>query len=200
MNVSKHALIVTVGLSVSLVAVLAVAPDTIGLGTVLGQQPQDNHSAEFYEEEFFSDVDEFVKECIDVFFEDKEMHCGGKIPKRVLHSEANIELVKNMNIGDGARTAHKSLEQFDGIEHTNNNDGLISEDIKLMLDILCNYKIPKAFKAGIMIMYLELCKGVEIYHLTKEELDAEKCSHKNAFDNGSGVMQCPDCDCFLSPT
>ena len=56
MNVSKHALIVTVGLSIILVAVLAVDP--IGLGTVVGQQPQDNHSAEFDEEWLDDDDDE----------------------------------------------------------------------------------------------------------------------------------------------
>ena len=151
----------------------------------------------FYADEFFSDVDEFVKECIDRFFLGKKMHCGGKISHTVLHSKANIKLVKNMNISEGARTAHKSLELFDGIENNDNNDGIITEATKLMLDILCNRTIPKAFKAGIMLIYLELCMGVEIHSLTKEELDKEKCHHKKAYDDGKGNIYCPACDCFV---
>jgi len=151
----------------------------------------------FYADEFFSDVDEFVKECMDRFFLDKKLHSGGTIPQTVLHSKANIKLVKNMNIAAGARTAHKSLELFDGIEHNDNNDGIITEATKLILDVLCNRTIPKAFKAGILLMYLELCMGVEIHPLTKEELDKDKCHHKQSYDDGKGNIYCPACDCFV---
>ncbi len=152
---------------------------------------------EFYEDEFFPDVDNYIKECMDEFFKDKEMHCGGKIPQKVLHSGGNIDLVKNMTISDGVRTAYKSLYYFDEIENTDNNDGIVTKDISLVLDIICNRKIPKAFKAGIMLMYLELCMGVEIYLLTKEELEVGKCHHKKAYDDGYGNIYCPSCDCFL---
>lgn len=97
------------------------------------------------------------------FFNDKEMYCGGKIPKNLLLNENNIKLVINSTIENSMDKIYSSIEgHFNKVDP---ESGLVSDDIKLVKSILdkCSHaKIPKEYSVGILIIYLILCEGFEI--------------------------------------
>lgn len=130
-------------------------------------------------EEIVADLTWVTTAYIDNFFHDKEMHCGGGIPKKLLYSPHYIEMVVNTTVSNGVRTAFKSLDHFSENENFENevNDGTVTDDMKLVLAVMdhaCERRIPKEHSAGIMLMYLELCRGIQICELSPDEIIVEE--------------------------
>ena len=120
-------------------------------------------------EEEVTDVSEnskdFVKNCLDKFFSDKNMHCGGKIPKYILTDPKKINLVSKTSLLDGVDIAYESMKFMNDDEPKNKNLGEITEDIRMVnetLKLLSKSGIPQQYAGGIMLMYLKYVKGIKI--------------------------------------
>ena len=111
--------------------------------------------------DFAEDIRNLSKEYIANFFKYEEIHLGGKIPNEIMHSSNYIDLVINADITSGVAAIYKALEKYELDEE---------EQIKLVLGILnkcASRGVPKFFAAGITIMYMEICKGVEVSELVE---------------------------------
>ena len=113
---------------------------------------------------FSGDLGKFASECIVNFFQDKEMHYGGPIPQKMILRDNYIKMVANSNICDDVDRAYKILEGS-GIKSESINENIIADDVRLILQILDKCKdarIPKCFRGGLILMYLEFCEGIEV--------------------------------------
>ena len=111
--------------------------------------------------DFAEDIRNLSKEYIVNFFKHEEMHFGGKIPNEIMHSPNYIDLVINADIAAGVTAIYKALEKCELGEE---------EQIKLVLGTLnkcASRGVPKFFAAGITIMYMEICKGIEVSELVE---------------------------------
>jgi hypothetical protein len=111
--------------------------------------------------DFAEDIRNLSKECIVNFFKHEEMHLGGKIPNEIMHSSNYIDLVIDADITSGVTAIYKALEKHELEEE---------EQIKLVLGTLnkCARRgVPKFFAAGVTIMYMEICKGIEVSELVE---------------------------------
>lgn len=113
---------------------------------------------------------DFVKNCLDTFFQDKNMHCGGKIPKYILTDPKKINLVSKLSLLDGVDIAYESMKNMtvDNEEDEKNkhkNMSEITEDIKMVnetLKLLSKSGIPQKYAGGVMLIYLKYVKGIKI--------------------------------------
>lgn len=106
---------------------------------------------------------EFLNSCIDRFFADKIMHCGGKIPKYILTDPKKISMVSSTTLIDGVKIVYDSMKDSNFVESKNKGD--ITEDIKIVnetLNLLCKSGIPQKFAGGMMLIYLKYVKGIKI--------------------------------------
>lgn len=111
--------------------------------------------------DFAEDIRGLSKEYISNFFMNEEMHLGGKIPNEIMHSSDYIDLVIDADITSGVTAIYKALEKYELYEE---------DQIKLVLGILnkCAIRgVPKFFAAGVTIMYMEICKGIEVSELVE---------------------------------
>lgn len=124
----------------------------------------DDDSAECpYKGEFLADVRERAIQCITSFFSEKEMHCGGPIPSRLLLTQRNISLVLNSSVEITLSKIYDSIEPH--FEQLDPESGLVAEDVKLVISVLkqCSQAgIPKEFATGILVIYLECCEGLDL--------------------------------------
>lgn len=106
---------------------------------------------------------DFLKSCIDRFFADKIMHCGGKVPKYILTDPRKISMVSSTTLIDGVKIAYDSMKDSNFVELKKIGD--ITEDIKIVnetLNLLCKSGIPQKFAGGMMLIYLKYVKGIKI--------------------------------------
>jgi hypothetical protein len=107
----------------------------------------------------------YASVCVEEFFKDKEMYGGGPVPDRMLHSSRYLSIVLNYN-SDKLEYMYDAMKRS-GHELTVKkvNSAMIPGDVKLVISILREcfcLGIPKEFVFGIVLMYLEICEGVEI--------------------------------------
>jgi len=107
-----------------------------------------------------------AKRHIDSFFADKQMHCGGAIPKRLLHDPKRVRRVVNYNISKGIRRCYHFLKNTITEEEklAAKKTGDSTRDIKLVnetLNLLARSCVPQQFAGGILCMYLEFVEGVD---------------------------------------
>ena len=113
---------------------------------------------------FTGDLSQFVSECIFNFFRDKEMYYGGPIPPKMMLADNYIKLVASSNTCNDIDRAYFLLSKT-GINTEVENENLVSDDVRLILQILdqcVKTRVPKCFRGGIILMYLELCEGIEL--------------------------------------
>lgn len=130
---------------------------------------------EFSEDDFLEDdidqsseivnenIHQFVKECIDKFFSDKQMHCGGKIPKYMVSNDKKISMVISKSLLDCVDIAYESLREFSEDDIKMNGD--VAQDIKMVtesLSVISKAGVPQQFAGGMMLMYLKFVKGIQI--------------------------------------
>jgi|APGre2960657373_1045057.scaffolds.fasta_scaffold00662_15 hypothetical protein len=114
-----------------------------------------------------ANVNDFVKMCIEKFFDDKIMHCGGKVPKYMVNTPNRVCMVINTNLCDAVDMAYKSLRDHISVEDRKiaKYYGEITSDIRMVndaLSVLGRSGTPQRFAGGMMILYLKYCKGVKI--------------------------------------
>ena len=100
--------------------------------------------------------------CLDSFFKNKEMEYGGPVSQSLLNSPMTMELIWNTEMSDGIQKAYRVMKRA-GIGREKGNG--VREDMQIVLDILgecSDLGIPKCFRAGILLLYLEMCLGIDI--------------------------------------
>lgn len=111
---------------------------------------------------FTGDIDRLASECIEKFFKDKEMHYGGPIPVKMITANNYIKLVVQSDISNSVDKAYALLSDC-GIDCEVKNENITSDDVRLVLQILdkcVQSNIPKCFRGGLILMYLEFCEGI----------------------------------------
>jgi len=106
---------------------------------------------------------DFLKSCIDRFFADKIMHCGGKIPKYILTDPKKISIVSSTTLIDGLKIVYDSMKDSNFVKAKNTGD--TTEDIKMVnetLNLLGKSGVPQKFAGGMMLIYLKYVKGIKI--------------------------------------
>jgi hypothetical protein len=99
---------------------------------------------------FLDNVDKLTAGYLRDLFQNKEMHCGGPIHPKIFTSKRCLDMALNTPVEKGMEIAYEAIG---------------SPDIKLVLSILkeCGMLgIPKCFRPGILLIYLELCHGCRI--------------------------------------
>lgn len=127
-------------------------------------------------------LEEQAKGYIGQFFANKKFHCGGPIPKNYLYSEQSINLVLSTEFCKGVDLCYEALTTVRAPKN-HDEEETVPWDIYMVLNLIAEVRamqIPKDFQAGIMLLYLKLCKGarmpekneVDITHITElVELD-----------------------------
>lgn len=124
------------------------------------------YKPEEYWGDFFKDVENLVVEKIDLFFCHQEMHCGGPISKKILHSPPYITRVLNTDISNGVDAAYEALgfpdlaEDFDPKQKKRFDEAQAM--VSRTLTNLAKSGVPKEYAGGVLLMYLELVKGVDM--------------------------------------
>jgi hypothetical protein len=125
--------------------------------------PDDTGELEAFYGEFFADAQELARNYIEDFFSDKEMYCGGKVSIDVLHSPSYITMILNTDVCNGVSAAYAMLAACDEID-CDAELGMVATDVRLVVSVLqqCSDRgIPKQFASGMLLIYLELCEGLE---------------------------------------
>ncbi|MHA1948706.1 MAG: hypothetical protein ACW99G_03070 [Candidatus Thorarchaeota archaeon] len=133
---------------------------------------------EFYDQDFVKDLSEVARQEINQFFHDKELSCGGPICEGILYAPTNIVLVLNTTMSNGVKTAFKSIDYFSEKPEKPEKPetGAVTEEMKMVLSILnhaSERQVPKEHAAGIMLMFLEICRGIQIFELSPDEIVIE---------------------------
>lgn len=124
-------------------------------------------------------------QCLRNHFEDKSMHCGGRIPQTQLLSEKNVSLLVDMDFGLGVDACYAVLANRPShiITHIFGTPGSKRApwDIDFMvqkIDELKLEQVPKQFQPGIILIYLRYCLGykwpsnlLEITKSTREVIE-----------------------------
>jgi hypothetical protein len=127
-----------------------VEEDDTLVGEFLQREQNDEQQAKFW---------------INQFFQNKQMHYGGSIPKVVLYSPAYVDMVMDYNVCDGVHRAYWLIEHVGGIRGINvpPEEKTTETDIYIVIKLLreCHETgVPKYFAAGLVLMALELCYGI----------------------------------------
>lgn len=120
-----------------------------------------------FAQDFYSDVKVLARQYMEHFFQDKMLHCGGKIPKSLLFAERRFSMVLNYDIIKGVERAYRHLEPTLSTQELNSSkmSGESTNDIKLInetLNLLSRSGIPQQFAGGMMCLYLEFIEGINI--------------------------------------
>lgn len=117
-----------------------------------------------FAENFQHNVHAIAKFHMQQFFNDKTMHCGGKIPNVILLIDKRISLVINYDISEGILRAYQAMGDLVADE-TLSETAEISSDVKLVLEtlnLLARSGVPQQFAGGMLLLYLEFVEGIEI--------------------------------------
>lgn len=105
---------------------------------------------------------ELAIECMKEFFSKRQYYCGGAIPAKTLFSETNIKRVVCLDMEEGISEIHALLRGQEVPEDAKIVEGLDWEIdyVQRLLNMCASERIPKIFAAGIILIYLDLCKGM----------------------------------------
>lgn len=99
----------------------------------------------------------YGKKIILDYFKDKQLFYGGEIPEDRLLQQKFVDAVLDTNMKVGIYIAYHCIDQSIFDENF--------DSIKLVVDILdslSNSVIPKCFAAGMLLLCLEFCHGIQI--------------------------------------
>jgi hypothetical protein len=111
---------------------------------------------DFYSSPFHDDLREYATDCIENFFKNMMMYCGGKIPKSLLFTEKRISSLFNLDIVQAVDLAYEATNSVSK-DNKLKDIMLVNETLKL----LAKSGIPKYFAGGMLLMYLEFCEGID---------------------------------------
>jgi hypothetical protein len=112
--------------------------------------------------EILAGIEDFGKKCLKKFFREKEMHYGGEIHDASLDSEQSLDIIFHTCLEECVPKIYDAMEKEGMAEDTPSG---ISTDIGLVINILHECEslgIPKCFRGGILLLYLEFCCGIVV--------------------------------------
>jgi hypothetical protein len=104
-----------------------------------------------------------AKETLTRFFTGRQMHCGGIIPKRLLHDPRRLKMVAELKLRSAYVLAYIWLEDLKK-----------PLDVSDVVALLREEGVPSDFLGGMLISYLELVEGVGNFKLERMVNDDEK--------------------------
>lgn len=115
---------------------------------------------EFTQEDF----KDLAKSYLCSFFRNKKDINDLEIETEDLLTDRNISMVLNFDICEGSTVIYDALKKLYGKE-SQKRKGKVPQDIQLFIKLLneCAKKsVPKCFAAGLIAVYVEVCKGCKI--------------------------------------
>lgn len=106
-----------------------------------------------------------AKDCINLYFSNKQWFCGGPIPKRLLLSDFCLKTVLRTQFDDTWEYyVHNTCLPVIPNRECKDLGNLTWEVYSLLqiLDEMGKMWIPKEFRPGMTLLYFKFCKGVEI--------------------------------------
>lgn len=113
---------------------------------------------------FKKDIKKIAKYYIKKFFKNKKDINGRKLKIEDLYSKEKIEKLININILESTKIIYPILGREDKYNRKDKKED-VTKDIKLVNETLkkiYKFKIPQQFAGGILLVYLEVCKGIKI--------------------------------------
>lgn len=112
---------------------------------------------------FKKDAKKIAKYYIKKFFKNKKDANKKVIDLNNLYSKKNIEKMIDINILESTKIIYSTLKKYKKYCVKDKKED-VTEDIKLVnesLKKIYNSKIPQQFAGGILLLYLEICKGIK---------------------------------------
>jgi hypothetical protein len=122
----------------------------------------DENETEHEDDVITRDFLALAKHYIRQFFKNKVDEHGFEIDVEDLLTERNISLVLNLGICKGMPIIYNAMKSKREIQK---RKGKIPEDVQLVLKLLneCSRMLmPKLFAAGLIAIYVEVCKGCKL--------------------------------------
>jgi hypothetical protein len=110
------------------------------------------------------DFKDLAKTYLCLFFKHKKDVNGLEVEREDLLTERNISMVLNFDICKGAELIYDALQPLYGKE-IQKRKGKVPLDIIMLVKLLneCAKKsVPKCFAAGLVAVYIEICKGCKV--------------------------------------
>jgi hypothetical protein len=112
---------------------------------------------------FKKDIKKIAKYYIRKFFKNKNGMQGEKLNISLIYDKSNIEKMINTNILDSTNIIYKTLKDTSYSEKSKTQKD-VTKDIILVNEALKKIyksKIPQQFAGGMLLLYLEFCKGIK---------------------------------------
>jgi hypothetical protein len=110
---------------------------------------------------FIKALERQALEFIEKFFQNRQFHCGGPIPRNLLLSRQSVDIVLSTEFLPGIDEVQALLPEEEppkGFDPTR-----LDWDTHRFLQLLHEVKrfgIPKEFQCGMMLLYMRFCMGV----------------------------------------
>jgi len=114
----------------------------------------EEQTEEFFDDYFSRHLQDLAIDYMQNFFAGKQLHCGGSISPNLFKSPSCVDLVLNTSIETGVPLAYEAMDKAE-----------LKGGIQIVLNVFnrCSQLgIPKCFRAGILLVYLQLCYGVDV--------------------------------------
>lgn len=109
---------------------------------------------------------EYAKQFLKMFFRNRVDEYGCEIEIEDLLTERNVSLVANMTVCDGMPIIYDVLNTTKKENTTKEkHKGKLPEDVEMILKLLneiAKMSAPKNFAAGLIAIYVEVCKGCKL--------------------------------------
>ena len=114
-------------------------------------------------EEIVLGIEKFAKQCMRTFFAGRELHCGGPINPMLFETENALDIVFNTQIEDVVPPLYAAMEEA-GLGHITplGVENQVCETVRILHECE-DLGIPKCFRGGLLLLYVELCHGVRVY-------------------------------------
>ena len=113
---------------------------------------------------FAADFETLAVDALETFFRDKSWYCGGPIPDSELLSDFSLKTVLRTKIDDRWQDiVHNGYEQL--TPDPDYDDPTVPWSIHRLLGVLDEVRskgITQDFHAGLALLYLKFCEGVQI--------------------------------------
>ena len=113
---------------------------------------------------FKRDIKKIIKYHIKRFFKNKKNKDGETLNLKFLYSKFSIEKIFNFNILESTKLIYENLKDTNYIEKSEKEKD-VTKDIILVnesLKKIYKSKVPQCFAGGMLLLYLEFCRGIKI--------------------------------------
>ena len=107
-------------------------------------------------------------ECIERYFFGKSYWAGGKIPKSKLFREENIKIAMHISVLDAFAIAYYLLDKYDPEDVDVSKKGWEIEFCYEAYQECARKYIPKGNAAGILLIWLFVCHGLDFVPILKK--------------------------------